>query len=148
MAKTRAQQAAIAISMKKAGKKPKMQNGGTPSITMRKVSSNDPYEKAKRDYEMKKLTLDAKHKMDKLKASKKMQDGGSTRSVQGAPKPAKLTPSQTMKTVRWDGGNTGLQVPSYMVNETGNPLPQYEATVKDRLKKAGKLSFGGTIKKK
>lgn len=29
MAKTRAQQAAIAISMKKAGKKPKMSNGGT-----------------------------------------------------------------------------------------------------------------------
>ena len=29
MAKTRAQQAAIAISMKKAGKKPKMANGGT-----------------------------------------------------------------------------------------------------------------------
>jgi hypothetical protein len=35
-----------------------------------------------------------------------------------------------------------------MVNDTGNPLPQYEATVKDRLKKAGMLSFGGSIKKK
>lgn len=148
MAKTKRQQAAIAISMKKVGKKPKMQNGGTPSITMRKVSSNDPYEKAKKDYEMKKLTLEAKHKMDMLKASKKMQNGGSTRPVQNAPKPAKLTPVQAMKTVRWEGGNTGLQVPSYMVNETGNPLPQYEATVRDRLKKAGKLSFGGSIKKK
>jgi hypothetical protein len=100
MAKTKKQQAAIAISMKKAGKKPKMQNGG------------------------------------------------STRPVQGAPKPAKLTPPQSMRNVRWEGGNTGLSVPSYMVNETGNPLPQYEATVRDRLKKAGKLSFGGSIKKK
>jgi hypothetical protein len=100
MAKTKRQQAAIAISMKKTGKKPKM------------------------------------------------QDGGSTRPVQNAPKPAKLTPVQTMKSVRWDGGNTGLKVPSYMVNDTGNPLPQYEATVKDRLKKAGMLSFGGSIKKK
>jgi hypothetical protein len=100
MAKTKAQQAAIAISMKKAGKKPKMQDGGSP------------------------------------------------RPVQGSPKPVALKPVQTMKSVRWDGGNTGLKVPSYMVSDTGNPLPQYEATVKDRLKKAGKLSFGGNIKKK
>jgi hypothetical protein len=81
-------------------------------------------------------------------SKKKMQDGGTPRPVQGAPKPAPLKPAQTMKNVRWEGGNTGLSVPSYMVNETGNPLPQYKAAVKDRLKKAGKLSFGGIIKKK
>lgn len=79
---------------------------------------------------------------------RKMQNGGSTRPVQSAPKPAALKPTQTMKKVRWEGGNTGLQVPSYMVDDTGNALPQYEATVKDRLKKAGKLSFGGYIKRK
>lgn len=90
MAKNKAQQAAIAISMKKAGKKPKMQMGGTP----------------------------------------------------------KPNATQTTKTVRWDGGNTGVQVPSYMVDATGNPLPQYTATVKERLKKAGKLSFGGYINRK
>ena len=70
----------------------------------------------------------------------KMQNGGTPKT--------KPQPNQTMKNVRWEGGNTGLKVQSYMVDETGNALPQYEATVKDRLKKAGKLSFGGSIKRK
>jgi hypothetical protein len=74
------------------------------------------------------------------KSKLKMQKGGT-------PKP-KSQSNQTMKTVRWEGGNTGLQVPSYMVDATGNALPQYQATVKDRLQKAGKLSFGGSIKRK
>jgi len=71
------------------------------------------------------------------KSKLKMQKGGT-------PKP-KSQSNQTMKTV---SGNTGLQVPSYMVDATGNALPQYQATVKDRLQKAGKLSFGGSIKRK
>jgi hypothetical protein len=79
---------------------------------------------------------------------RKMQNGGSTRPVQSGPKPPAIKPPQAMKNVRWEGGNTGLSVPSYMVDETGNPLSQYKATVKDRLQKAGKLSFGGSIKRK
>jgi len=92
MAKSRAQQAAIAVSMKKAGKKPKMQTGG------------------------------------------------SKKSVMDKPKLVKPTSSKSMKNVRWEGGNTGFSVPSYMVNEIGTPLPQYKAIIKAKLKKAGKLS--------
>jgi hypothetical protein len=89
MAGSRAQQAAIAISMKKAGKKPKAQKG----ISVQTVSPTDPYEVYKRklqsnsskvelDKTKKLKTLDANTKLKKAEAAARaklqMKSGGST----------------------------------------------------------------------
>jgi len=86
--------------------------------------------------------------MKKAVNKPKMQTGGSKKSVRSKAKIVKPSLSKSMKNVRWEGGNTGFRVPGYMVNERGVPLPRYEAIIKDKLKKAGKLSSNDKINKK
>lgn len=46
------------------------------------------------------------------------------------------------KNLRWNGGNTGIKVPAYKVNETGTPKPKYEKELKEK----HKLKSGGSVK--
>lgn len=52
------------------------------------------------------------------------------------------------KNIRYEGGNTGVSAPSYMLDELGNALPKYESVIKDKLRKSGKLKKGGVVKAK
>ena len=84
---------------------------------------------------------------------KKAQMGKSVKSVNKfiAKSPSQQILEKTKsknKNVRWEGGNTGVDAPAYMLDDIGNPLPMYESTVKEKLRKANKLKSGGKLKKK
>ena len=137
MAGSRAQQAAIAISMKKAGKKPKAQKG----ISVQTVSPTDPYEVYKRklqsnsskvelDKTKKLKTLDANTKLKKAEAAARaklqMKSGGST--------PAWTRSEGKNKT----GGLNAKGVASYRAANPGSKLQTAVTTKPSKLKPGSK----------
>jgi len=135
MAGSRAQQAAIAISMKKAGKKPKAQKG----ISVQTISPNDPYEIYKRklqndssklESDKRKKILEANTKLEKAKAAArtkaKMQKGGST-------------PAWTRKEGKNpEGGLNAKGVASYRAANPGSKLQTAVTTKPSKLKAGSK----------
>lgn len=146
MAKSRAQQAAIAISMKKAGKKPKAltkaQKGISvkrncppdcdTTVSVRKVSSDDPYEVAKRKLAIDELNATKKKDLAlasaklKLKKSAKMKTGGSTPAWQRS------------EGKNPEGGLNAKGVASYRKENPGSKLQTAVTTKPSKLKAGSK----------
>jgi len=80
-------------------------------------------------------------------AIKKAQSGKKVSGKVILPKKYMISPTSP-KNIRYEGGNTGVSAPSYMLDDTGNPLPKYESSIKSKLQKAGKLKKGGVVKSK
>ena len=132
MAGSRAQQAAIAISMKKAGKKPKMQDGGDTTVSVKKVSVNDPYEASKRKLAIDKLN--AVKKKDLALASAKLKLNKTAKMKSGGSTPAWTRKEGKNKT----GGLNAKGVASYRAANPGSKLQTAVTTKPSKLKAGSK----------
>jgi len=148
MASSRAQQAAIAISMKKAGKKPKMQKGGSSTTVIKRVSPTDPYqvelrrlEKQKRDLEIAKIQAKRKREAEsnrllkeKLDRTRRLSKGGAIKMAKGGSTPAWTRKEGKSPT----GGLNAKGVASYRAANPGSKLQTAVTTKPSKLKPGSK----------
>ena len=137
MAKNRAQQAAIAISMKKAGKVPKAQKG----ISVQTVSPTDPYEvyKRKLQSDSSKVELDKTKKLKTLDANTKLKKAEAAARAKVQMKSGGSTPAWTRKEGKNpEGGLNAKGVASYRAANPGSKLQTAVTTKPSKLKAGSK----------
>jgi hypothetical protein len=81
--------------------------------------------------------------VEKAQTGKKLSS--KSKGASTLPNKYMLSPTSP-KNIRYEGANTGVSAPSYMLDQTGNALPKYDSIIKNKLRMKNKLQAGGVVK--